>query len=113
MSLLLTLIIGSDNSTSGSIRLRVRDNGSLRAMVGKRQVSPEVYDEKYFLSDSTEGYQEFRDGSVSWVKQRQIEQLELAPGIRMLEIGFGRGEFLYHCAKRGRVFPQSTTHRQP
>jgi ubiquinone/menaquinone biosynthesis C-methylase UbiE len=70
-------------------------------MVGKRQVSPEVYDEKYFLSDSTEGYQEFCDGSVSWVKQCQIEQLELAPGIRMLEIGFGRGEFLYHCAKRG------------
>ena len=70
-------------------------------MATKRQVPAERYDRDYLLSDSTEGFQEFRDGGLSFVKQQQLEQLQITPGIRLLEVGFGRGEFLFHCAKRG------------
>lgn len=67
----------------------------------KRRVSSETYDREYFLSSNTEGYEEYKSGSLSYVKQIQIDMLELSPGITLLEIGVGRGEFLYHCAKAG------------
>ena len=67
----------------------------------RRQVPAEVYDRDYLLSDNTEGYQEYRDGGLSFVKEGQLDALEIEPGIELLEIGFGRGEFVYHCAKRG------------
>ncbi len=70
-------------------------------MVTRRSVPPEVYDSAYLLSDNTEGYQEFREGSLSFVKQLQLDMLELEPGMTLLEVGMGRGEFLCHCAKRG------------
>lgn len=70
-------------------------------MSDKRRVSPETYDRDYFLSDNTEGFEEYRRGELSHVKQRQLEALELRPGIELLEIGFGRGEFARHCALRG------------
>ena len=75
--------------------------GSDRSMAGKRRVSAEVYDRDYLLSENTEGFGEFQRGELSFVKQQQLDALELAPGIGLLEIGFGRGEFAYHCAKRG------------
>lgn len=67
----------------------------------KTRVSPGVYDRDYLLSDNTEGFQEFQAGSVSFVKALQLEQLELVPGLRLLEVGFGRGEFLRLCAEHG------------
>ncbi len=70
-------------------------------MASKRQVPAERYDREYLLSDNTEGFQEFRDGGLSFIKQEQLEKLEIRPGILLLEVGFGRGEFLCHCAKRG------------
>lgn len=70
-------------------------------MATRRQVPQERYDRDYLLSDNTEGYQEFREGRLSFVKQLQLDELRLAPGTRLLEVGFGRGEFLYHCARRG------------
>lgn len=70
-------------------------------MATRRRVGPELYDSNYLLSENTEGFCEFLEGSLSFVKQHQLELLELGPGISLLEVGFGRGEFLRHCAARG------------
>jgi len=67
----------------------------------KRRVPPEAYDKSCLLSDSTEGFEEFQQGSLSFIKRLQLDMLELSPGVRLLEVGFGRGEFLRECAKRG------------
>jgi ubiquinone/menaquinone biosynthesis C-methylase UbiE/MoaA/NifB/PqqE/SkfB family radical SAM enzyme len=71
-----------------------------RARHSKRLPS-ELYDTAYLMSQLLEGYQEFREGRLSVVKAREIEMLALEPGMSVLEVGFGRGEFLYHCARRG------------
>jgi len=70
-------------------------------MSARRSVPAEVYDREYLLSDNVEGFSEFRDGTLSLVKQRQIEVLALRPGIELLEVGVGRGEFLRKCAEAG------------
>jgi len=67
----------------------------------KRRVPATAYDRAYLLSENTEGFGEFQRGELSFVKQQQLDALELGPGIALLEIGFGRGEFAYHCALRG------------
>jgi ubiquinone/menaquinone biosynthesis C-methylase UbiE len=67
----------------------------------KRRVAPEVYDRAYLLSENTEGFDAYRRGELSFVKAQQLEMLALAPGVTLLEIGFGRGEFARHCALRG------------
>ncbi|MBW2401357.1 MAG: class I SAM-dependent methyltransferase [Deltaproteobacteria bacterium] len=69
----------------------------------KRRVPSEVYDRDYLLSENTEGYEDFKSGSLSHVKQLQLDLLELGPATTLLEVGLGRGEFLLHCAKRGAV----------
>jgi ubiquinone/menaquinone biosynthesis C-methylase UbiE len=70
-------------------------------MTDRRSVPAEVYDREYFFSDNVEGFQEFQDGGLSLVKQRQIDALRLEPGIELLEVGVGRGEFLRRCAELG------------
>ena len=67
----------------------------------KTRVPAEVYNKAYLLSTNTEGFQEFKQGSLSHLKRLQLDMLELGPGLRLLEVGFGRGEFLKHCAERG------------
>jgi ubiquinone/menaquinone biosynthesis C-methylase UbiE len=71
------------------------------AMSGRRSIPAEVYDREYLLSDNVEGFDEFRDGTLSLVKQRQIEELRLHPDVELLEVGVGRGEFLRKCAESG------------
>jgi len=71
--------------------------------MGKRQIPPEVYNKDCLLSDYLEGYAEFKTGELSEVKQKQLNMLALEKGTTVLEIGFGRGELLYHCAKKGAV----------
>jgi SAM-dependent methyltransferase len=63
-------------------------------------IPPETYSSEYLLSASLEGYQEFLEGRLSHIKARQLEMLGLEPPMSLLEIGFGRGEFLRHCARR-------------
>jgi ubiquinone/menaquinone biosynthesis C-methylase UbiE len=67
----------------------------------RRRVPAERYDRDYLLSDNTEGFEEFEAGSLSFVKKLQLASLELGPGVSLLEVGFGRGEFLHHCARQG------------
>ena len=70
-------------------------------MAAKTRVPAECYDKAYLRSTCTEGLEEFEAGSVSFVKELQVAELKLAPGVALLEVGFGRGEFLRHCAERG------------
>ena len=72
-------------------------------MPEKRQIHPDRYDEEYLLSENTEGFWEFRNGGISFAKLIQLEKLEICKGIRLLDVGFGRGEFLKQCAQRGAI----------
>jgi len=66
-----------------------------------RRIPAEVYDREFFLSPHLEGYDEFLKGELSVVKARQLEMLAIEQGTRVLEVGYGRGELLLQCARRG------------
>jgi ubiquinone/menaquinone biosynthesis C-methylase UbiE len=70
-------------------------------MRGKGRIPAGRYDKAYLLSENTEGYEAFKQGSLSYLKQSQLDMLQINQPMSLLEVGFGRGEFLYHCAKRG------------
>src|SRR3989338_9315460 len=64
--------------------------------------SSEVYSKEYFLSDRCDGYKEFLNNkSLSYIKKKQLKLLNPKEGDRILDIGCGRSEVLYHCAKQG------------
>lgn len=65
-------------------------------------IPPETYDRGYLLSDSLEGYEDYLRGGLSPIKAKQLDMLALDPSVALLEVGFGRGEFLRHCAARCR-----------
>jgi ubiquinone/menaquinone biosynthesis C-methylase UbiE len=65
-------------------------------------IPPEIYNREYLLSANLEGYQEYLQGTLSAIKQKQLQMLSLTADSELLEIGFGRGEFLRHCAARCR-----------
>jgi SAM-dependent methyltransferase len=68
-----------------------------------QSVRPELYDEVYFLS-SCEGYEEFITSEGAHLSRRltqALEAAEIAPGMRVLDVGCGRGEILHHCAELG------------
>jgi 2-polyprenyl-3-methyl-5-hydroxy-6-metoxy-1,4-benzoquinol methylase len=66
------------------------------------RVPPEVYDREYFLSNTCEGADEFHaTRGLSPLKARQVGYMAPAPGMRVLDIGCGRGEVLLACAARG------------
>ncbi|MGD8966530.1 MAG: class I SAM-dependent methyltransferase [Anaerolineae bacterium] len=69
----------------------------------QQPVTADRYDESYFLS-SCEGYEEFvcsEGRHLSRRLEQAFQVAEVAPGMRVLDIGCGRGEILRHCAKRG------------
>jgi ubiquinone/menaquinone biosynthesis C-methylase UbiE len=66
-----------------------------------KRIPPSAYRKEYFLSDFVEGYEEFKRGDLSLVKSRQLDLLDLEPGLSVLEVGYGRGELLLHCAMIG------------
>jgi ubiquinone/menaquinone biosynthesis C-methylase UbiE len=57
------------------------------------------YSRDYLMSDLLEGYGDFEKGELSATKTKEMNLLDLFPGARILDVGFGRGELLYHCAK--------------
>ncbi len=70
---------------------------------GQQSVNPNRYDETYFLS-ACEGYEEFIASEGEQLSRRLREAFEVAevtPGMRILDIGCGRGEILRHCARLG------------
>ena len=72
----------------------------------KRQtqpVSPDHYDQTYFLS-SCEGHQEFIASEGKALSRRlstAFAEATVEPGMRVLDVGCGRGEILRHCAQLG------------
>jgi ubiquinone/menaquinone biosynthesis C-methylase UbiE len=66
------------------------------------RIPPDVYDEEYFLSNTCEGADEFHAGrGLSALKRRQVAHLAPRPGMRVLDLGCGRGEVLLACARAG------------
>ena len=66
-------------------------------------VRPERYDKDYFLG-ACEGYTEFIASEGAHLSRRlsqAFEVAEVAPGMRVLDIGCGRGEILGHCVRLG------------
>ena len=69
----------------------------------RHSVHPELYDEAYFLG-SCEGYAEFIATEGAHLSNRlsqAFEAAQIAPGMRVLDVGCGRGEILHHCARLG------------
>ncbi|MGD1992368.1 MAG: class I SAM-dependent methyltransferase [Anaerolineae bacterium] len=68
-----------------------------------RPVHSEHYDQDYFLS-ACEGYEEFITSEGKALSRRLKAAFEVAgiePGMRVLDVGCGRGEILRHCTELG------------
>lgn len=68
-----------------------------------KSVSPDIYTKKYFLSDC-DGYEEFNKsfGNELGIRLKQIlEHTTLENGMKILDIGCGRGEVEIWAAKKG------------
>ncbi|MDW8065132.1 MAG: class I SAM-dependent methyltransferase [Anaerolineae bacterium] len=64
---------------------------------------PHLYGEDYFLS-ACEGYEEFlhtHGEHLSRRLQAAFSVAEVRPGMRVLDVGCGRGEIVRHCARLG------------
>jgi cyclopropane fatty-acyl-phospholipid synthase-like methyltransferase len=71
--------------------------------VKEKPLSPSLYTEEYFTT-ACEGYSEFLDSEGEHLSRRLKAAFELAtvePGMRVLDVGCGRGEILLHCARLG------------
>lgn len=53
---------------------------------------------EYLLSDEVEGYEEFKRGELSVVKKTIVDLIDPKPKMRILDVGFGRGEILRYCS---------------
>jgi len=68
-----------------------------------RRVDPKIYTRKYYLSDAS-GYHEFKESFGKKLEPRLKKLIDLLPNIenlKILDIGCGRGEMVFWCAKNG------------
>ncbi len=68
-----------------------------------RSLPSTLYTEEYFLT-ACEGYDEFLASEGLQLSRRLREAFEVAdvrPGMRILDVGCGRGEILRHCMRAG------------
>jgi ubiquinone/menaquinone biosynthesis C-methylase UbiE len=66
-------------------------------------VSPDLYTEEYFRS-ACEGFDEFNESEGQRLSRRldaAFAIAEISPGMKVLDVGCGRGEILLHCARLG------------
>jgi len=72
-------------------------------MAYKPKVDAKLYDRRYFEKECG-GHEEFQKshGKVlpPW-NQEALEKAKLEPGMRVLDIGCGRGEVIYQCSQKG------------
>lgn len=69
----------------------------------RRSIPSSLYDEEYFLA-ACEGYQEYIESEGRELSRRLSQAFavaEVRPGMRILDIGSGRGEIVRHCARLG------------
>ena len=72
-------------------------------MPNKPSLPPNLYTKDYFLH-ACEGYEEFSETQGRRLSRRLGAAFEVAtvrPGMKVLDVGCGRGEILRHCAKLG------------
>jgi ubiquinone/menaquinone biosynthesis C-methylase UbiE len=69
----------------------------------QQPVPSTLYTEEYFRT-ACEGYDEFNTSEGEHLSRRlkaAFELAEVTPGMRVLDVGCGRGEILRHCAQLG------------
>jgi SAM-dependent methyltransferase len=72
-------------------------------MSDRRSLPPDLYTEEYFLH-ACEGYEEFSESQGERLSRRLSAAFAVAavtPGMKVLDVGCGRGEILRHCARLG------------
>lgn len=72
-------------------------------MEKKDIVNPELYSKSYYLTDN-EGHSEYTSGINRHIHPKFNRALEIAKPSKadtVLDVGCGRGELLYYCAKNG------------
>ena len=72
-------------------------------MADKPSLPPDLYTEDYFLH-ACEGFEEFTETQGERLSRRLAAAFEVAavrPGMRVLDLGCGRGEIVRHCARLG------------
>jgi cyclopropane fatty-acyl-phospholipid synthase-like methyltransferase len=72
-------------------------------MTDRRSLPPDLYTEDYFLH-ACEGYEEFSESQGERLSRRLSAAFAVAgvgPGMKVLDVGCGRGEILRHCARLG------------
>jgi ubiquinone/menaquinone biosynthesis C-methylase UbiE len=69
----------------------------------RQPLSPALYTEEYFRT-ACEGYEEFNESEGQHLSRRLAAAFQLASitaGMKVLDVGCGRGEILRHCASLG------------
>ena len=72
-------------------------------MSDKPSLPPDLYTKDYFLH-ACEGYEEFAETQGRRLSRRLGTAFQVAavkPGMKVLDVGCGRGEILQHCARLG------------
>jgi cyclopropane fatty-acyl-phospholipid synthase-like methyltransferase len=72
-------------------------------MTDRPSLPPDLYTEDYFLH-ACEGYEEFSESQGERLSRRLSAAFAAAgvtPGMKVLDVGCGRGEILRHCARLG------------